>query len=128
MPSSEIDDDARGGYHTVYDLPGLSGKVQVALTKGRRIGLANLAQRLGVDRHTLETAIRVTTGKSFRQLHQEVILQKSLDLLKNEPTLSIKDIAFRVGYKSPQAFQRFIRRASGKTPGQIRRSRIPNSN
>jgi AraC-like DNA-binding protein len=108
-----------------YDLAKLSEMVQEALTNSPGASLAKLAQQLAIDRHTLEKAVRTTTGKSFRQLRQKVLLKKSLKLLQNEPALSIKDVAFRVGYSSPQAFQRFIRRASGKTPGQIRTSASP---
>lgn len=103
-----------------YDLPKLSDKVQAVLAKYPRMRLDRVAQQFRVDRHTLEKAIRIATGKSFRQLQQEALLHKSMSLLLSEPALSVKDIAFRVGYGSPQAFQRFIKRVSGRTPIQIR--------
>lgn len=108
-----------------YDLASLCKMVQEALARGRRTGLAKLAEQVNVDRHTLEKAVRITTGKSFRQLQQQALFEKSMKLLHNEPALSIKDIAFRIGFGSPQAFHRFIRRTSGKTPVQIRRATSP---
>lgn len=105
-----------------YDLVSLSQMVQGALIKTPRSRLSRLAQSLNVDRHTIERAVRTTTGKSFRQLQKEAVLAKSLELLKGEPTLSIKEIAFRVGFESPQGFHRFVKRACGRTPVAIRRT------
>lgn len=90
-----------------------------------RTSLSAIAQRLGVERHSLERAVRRVTGKNFRQLQAEAVLRKAVDLLALEPSRSVKEISFLLGYKSSRAFSRFVRRASGNAPRELRRSMLP---
>lgn len=103
-----------------YDLRGLSKQVEVCLLASPHIALAALAKQLRVERHTIERAVRKATGKSFRQLQAGIISKKSLDLLALEPARSIKEIAFLLGFKSGQAFSRFVRRTCKSPPKELR--------
>jgi transcriptional regulator GlxA family with amidase domain len=111
-----------GAILVTYDLAKFSKRVQEALAISPQTKLTKLALELAVDRHTLEKAVRTTTGKSFGHLRQQALLETATELLQREPALAIKDIAARMGFSSHQAFHHFTRRASGKTPAQIRKA------
>lgn len=87
--------------------------------KHRRASLNDVARETGVERHVVERLVRSFTGKSFRELQREVLLARSAGLLRRGK--SIKEVAFDVGFGSPQAFHRFVRRASGRTPTALGR-------
>ena len=86
----------------------------------RRVTLAEVADSLGVERHTIEKVVRVTTGQSFRELQRTILLERASQLAAQGK--AIKEIAFELRFGSPQSFHRFIRKTSGKTPSLLRRS------
>ena len=83
--------------------------------------LQDLALELGIDRHTLLKAVKQVTRASFRDYRRRRRLEVATALLTQSGDLSEKLIAGRVGYQSPDAFSRFIKRETGKTPSEIRR-------
>ncbi|NWG14156.1 MAG: AraC family transcriptional regulator [Acidobacteria bacterium] len=91
-----------------------------------RIALRDLASDTALERHTIERAVREATGLSFRAYQRERLLTAALSLLADRPRRSIKEIAIAIGYRAPEAFSRFVRRATGSTPGEIRRSPVFN--
>jgi AraC-like DNA-binding protein len=42
------------------------------------------------------------------------------DIIADQPTVAIKELSYKVGYKSPRSFARAIRQASGLTPKEVR--------
>jgi sulfate adenylyltransferase len=89
--------------------------------EARRCGLKDVAREVGVERHTVERTVQFVTGQSFRELQQKLILERATILLGRGR--SIKEAAFDLGFGSPQAFHRFVRRASGQTPASLHRAR-----
>lgn len=85
-----------------------------------RASLMLVSAELGVDRHTLERAVRTLTGRTFAQLQRELLRDRAQLLLTESPALSVKEIAFQLGYGSPRAFSRFIRVALGFSPSELR--------
>jgi adenylyl-sulfate kinase len=96
----------------------LQGVLQA--TAERRVTLAEVADGLGVERHTVEKVVRATTGQSFRELQRTLLLERASQLATQGK--AIKEIAFELRFGSPQSFHRFIRKTSGKTPSLLRRS------
>lgn len=84
-----------------------------------RIRLAEVAQTLGVDRHTIENAMRSRRKTTFREYRRSRLLQAAQTMM-DEPRLSIKEIGIKLGYSSPASFSRFVRQATGKSPSQLR--------
>lgn len=82
--------------------------------------LQELAQKIHVGSRTIETAINKATGRGFRDLQQEIMLEKTRDILLSQPGLAIKEVSFAMGYKSARSFARAIKRASGISPNQFR--------
>lgn len=85
--------------------------------------LEDLTREFDVSRRTLQNAINMTTGKTFRRLRDELLVERVNSLLESHPTRGIKELSFQLGYKSPRSFARAIKRACGFSPAQIR-SRI----
>ncbi len=109
----------------VYDLRGLFEGVRRRLAHNPALELADVAADLKVERHTIEGAVREVTGKSFRRFRRDIRLQVALDALTSRPEQSIKEIAFHAGFRSTQAFARFIRKAYGCSPTDLRRGLNP---
>jgi AraC-like DNA-binding protein len=103
-----------------YDLVHIFDHAKYALELNPRASLGDLSERLRVERRTLERAFRKVSGKPFRQYQQGVLIRKSLELLASDNTLSIKEIAYSLGYKSPRAFARMIFLAFGSCPCKLR--------
>jgi len=108
-----------------YNLRALIAAVEERLSSSPQAHLRDLAKDLGIERHTIERAVREVRGISYREYRREILLGKAISLLQDTGNLPEKQIAFSVGYRSPAAFSRFIRSATGMTPTAIRRMRIP---
>lgn len=103
-----------------YQLASLARLVLERLRLSAGTSLAGAAHELKVERHTLERALRKATGKTFRELRAEVVGKKAVALLSAEPNRSVKEVAFSLGYQSPRAFSRFLKRTLGSTPAAAR--------
>jgi AraC-like DNA-binding protein len=104
-----------------YDLMGVFEQAVEALKEDPRRGLKPISEALGVERHAVERAFRLKTGKPFRSFRRELLLGRSMGLLASKRTMSIKQVAFLLGYKSERAFARFITNAFGCSPCELRR-------
>ena len=103
-----------------YDVHSLLQRVEESLATCPRISISELARQLEVERHTIERTVRKGTGRTFRELQAERLLAEALRLLKAEPSRSIKEVSFLLGYGSPRAFRRFMKRTHGKPPTEAR--------
>lgn len=104
-----------------YDPAGICLHVEETLRVAPCTPLARVSQALGVDRHTIERAIRLERGKSFRELRRELLCFRARQLLVGRPAASIKEISYLLGFHSPQAFARFTKRVCGRCPAELRR-------
>ena len=82
--------------------------------------LVDISQRLRVSRRIIEKAISASTGGTFKQLREEMLLTRVRGLFASDPTLAIKELGFVVGFKSPSSFARAIKRSSGFSPEELR--------
>ena len=103
-----------------YDPKRLFEELDAKLSEVPRTSLLAVAQWLGVDRHTLERATRRSTGKTFRAYQAQKLLETAHNLFLQNPPLSVKEIAARLGYGSASAFSRFARTKTGQSPGNLR--------
>ena len=104
----------------MYDLQRVFLQVKVLIEKGPSITLMDLSHKLGIERHTLEKAVRQCTGASFREFRAKVLLEHSRKLLKDQCNRSIKEVAFALGYRSQGSLSRFIRMSTGYSARHIR--------
>ena len=82
--------------------------------------LSDLALQLRVSRRTIENCIRFGAGRTFRDLRKEILLSRVNCILGSNPTISVKELSFAVGFKSASSFSRAIKRASGSSPEELR--------
>ena len=83
-----------------------------------------LARRLGLSSAHLSRLFR----QQFSLTLSEYIAQQRLDLartLLTTSSLSIKETAFRLGFRSPQHFARWFRQKFGASPSEVRKSAVP---
>lgn len=80
------------------------------------------AQQLGITANHLNKSVKAATGKTASDLLNETRLFNAYNLLINT-SLTISEIAFRLGFDDPSYFIRFFRKQTGTTPGRIRKER-----
>jgi AraC family transcriptional activator of pobA len=86
------------------------------------IQLSQIVCILGLNRHTIETAIRSSKQMSFREYRRGELLNKAQVMLKDS-NMSVKEIASSLGYGSLSSFCRFVHRYTGRSPCQVRDER-----
>lgn len=105
--------------NVTYNRHRLLIEVDSLISETPRIRLAEVARTLGVDRHTIENAMRSRRKTTFREYRRERLLQVAQNMM-DLPDCSIKEIGIKLGYSSPASFSRFVRQATGKSPSQLR--------
>lgn len=81
--------------------------------------LSDVSEALGVDRHTIENAMRSHRKTTFREYRCRELLQAAQRML-DQSHLSVKEVGVKLGYASAASFSRFIRQTTGKSPSQLR--------
>ncbi len=103
-----------------YNQRKLLKELDVLVSNTPRIRLSEIARSLGVDRHTIENAMRTTRNTSFREYKRQELLQIAMAML-NQPDVSVKEIGIKLGYSSAASFSRFVQQSTGKSPSQLRK-------
>lgn len=85
---------------------------------GQKVSLAGVADSLGFTSSQLSRGLEAE-GHSFLRLVDEVRLRDSHNLLRSS-TLSLKQIAYQVGFSHQSAFNKACERWFGMGPGQYR--------
>ena len=81
--------------------------------------LERLCRILGMSSSQLDRKLKVLTNQTPMQMLRSFRLQKAYDLLRNSPQMSVKDVCYRTGFKSPQHFSRAFSEAFGKPPSAV---------
>jgi transcriptional regulator GlxA family with amidase domain len=103
-----------------YDLTGLYSRVSKEMRRNPYSQLRYLSRHMGVGRHTIEKSVKAATGKSFREYRANMLLAHARLRLGQNPNLSIKEIAFSIGFRSQRSFCRFIKATAGCSPKVLR--------
>ena len=80
-------------------------------------GVEVLAQEVGLSRRQLERRLREVTGQTPAELIRQMRLERASQLLKAGAG-SVSEIAYAVGYKSPNYFSTAFREAFGHSPSE----------
>lgn len=103
-----------------YDKHRIAEDVFVLLAQDPGLSLTRIAGRIHVDRHTVTRALSTTWGMTFREVRQKILAKKAAELFRTEPSLSIKEIAFQVGFSSSGSLSHFVKRAAGVSATEYR--------
>jgi AraC-like DNA-binding protein len=109
----------------MYDHVRLFARISAALTADPTLSLEQLAQQLRIHPHTLAHVIQEHTCTSFSGWRAARRLAAACALLQSRPDLSIKEIAAATGFSSTAVFDRFLKRACGRSPSQYRLATTP---
>jgi AraC-like DNA-binding protein len=101
--------------------PGIAGHVrdQLVPLAGARPAMEEVATGLGVSPRTLRRQLE-SEGTSFRALSEEVTMGLAEEFLSSG-TLTVEEVAVRLGYSEAASFTRAFARARGISPGEYRR-------
>ncbi|MFC1524431.1 AraC family transcriptional regulator [Thermodesulfobacteriota bacterium] len=88
------------------------------LMGGREINLDVVAGKLAMSPRSLQFKLK-EEGVTYQEILDDLRKQIALDNLK-EPSASIADLAFLLGYSDQSAFNHAFKRWTGKTPRQFR--------
>ena len=86
---------------------------------GKRIEVAELAERVGISVSSLHAHFVRLRGKTPMEYLQGVRLRHALGLLHHS-TLTLETIADLCGYHSPSHLSRHVKAATGASPGRLR--------
>jgi len=75
---------------------------------------------LNVSTRTLQRRLR-EAGQSFGQLTEAVRQELALNYIL-DPSISLGEISYLLGFSEPSSFSRAFRRWTGKTPRQMRQT------
>jgi AraC-like DNA-binding protein len=102
-------------------LPGFEAEVRKALATAMPEGgsAANVARSLHVSIRTLQRRL-APTGRTFREVADTVRGRLAEEYL-TDPSVSIAEVAFLLGFSDQSSFNRAFRRWTGQAPGQWRR-------
>ena len=79
-----------------------------------------LIQRFGISRAHFFRAFKQQTGDTPYQYHLQLAMRRAGEMLRNSP-LSIKQIAFAIGFNSPYHFSKLFKKKIGASPTEYRR-------
>lgn len=85
-----------------------------------RLQAQQFAQRLNLHPNYLNSVIKSKTGQTVNEWIAVKALSAATSLLKNT-SLSVKEIAYRLGYSEPTHFNRFFKKHQNTTPIAYRR-------
>jgi AraC-like DNA-binding protein len=80
-----------------------------------------MARRLGISGRTLRRRLE-QEQTSFPALVADALRNRALQLL-GDPQASVKQVAYALGFATPNAFYRAFKRWTGSTPSEVRSSR-----
>ncbi len=118
-PSSGLDDFT---WRPIGDALSLMAKEHRSAPDGvnhHDLRLARAAADQGMAPSTYRRMM-AQTGSGFRQLRERALLDVTLDHLRTR-TCSVDAIAADLGYSEARSLRRFVKRATGRTPAELRR-------
>jgi AraC-like DNA-binding protein len=110
------------GVNLAYSRRKLVNLVSTLVSQLPGLTASEVSAKLHVHRHTLRRALKAN-GQTFTSIKQAAILERLTHHFdKTEPT-PMKQIWTELGFVSASAFARYIRRATGKSPSELRGDR-----
>lgn len=83
--------------------------------------VAEYADMLAVSPNHLNKCVKAATGKSAQELLSETVILEAKVLLK-QSSLSVNEIAWKIGKEDPSDFIRFFKSKTGLTPTEYRKT------
>jgi AraC family transcriptional regulator, regulatory protein of adaptative response / methylphosphotriester-DNA alkyltransferase methyltransferase len=88
----------------------------------REVSLDDIARRVASSRRQLQRAYAEIGGTTFREHLTAVRMERAAELLARR-TVTVREVAHRVGYRQPAQFAKAFRRHHGVAPSDYRARR-----
>ena len=88
------------------------------------LSLDGIARRVASSRRQLQRAFAEIGNTTFREQLAEVRMRQAATLLQDR-SLTVREVAHRVGYRQPAQFAKAFRRHRGTAPSALRDGRPP---
>jgi AraC-like DNA-binding protein len=95
----------------------------VAREYGADLALDDIARRVASSRRQLQRAYKEIGDTTFREHLTAVRMERAAELLSSR-SLTVRDVARRVGYRQPAQFAKAFRRHHGMSPSAHRMQRL----
>jgi len=83
--------------------------------------VAEYASMLSISPNHLNKCVKAATGKSAQELLSEMVLLEARVLLR-QTSLTVNEIAWKIGKEDPSDFIRFFKSKTGQTPTEYRKT------
>jgi AraC family transcriptional regulator of adaptative response / methylphosphotriester-DNA alkyltransferase methyltransferase len=90
------------------------------------LSLDDIARRVASSRRQLQRAYAEIGGSTFRDHLTQVRMRKAAEMLASR-SLTVREVAHRVGYRQPAQFAKAFRRYEGVAPSDFRAARNGNA-
>lgn len=84
------------------------------------LSLADATKILPASQSSLAHKFKKVTGKSFKRFQIDLKLTKAEELFRKHPEITVKEVAFRLGYTSPFYFSRLYKKHRNMSPSDYR--------
>lgn len=84
--------------------------------------LQHLAKIFHLNQAYLGQLIKKSAGLSFHTLLNQIRLEKAAQILRDNPSVMIKDLAFSLGFSDAYYFARVFKQCFGQTPSEYRQA------
>jgi AraC-like DNA-binding protein len=90
----------------------------------KNYSIDQLAEKVGLNRRTLTRNFRKKTGKSIKQHEIESKIGISMHIFRTKPTLTIKEVAYQLGFYDEFYFSHMFHRVVGVAPSAYKLERL----
>gem|GEM_PF-117053 len=90
-----------------------------------QFGVSELARELAMSRSNLLRKINKLAGMSVSQFIRQVRLRKAMEILRQEKTLTVSEVSYRVGFNSVSYFIKCFHEQYGFPPGEAGKQTPP---
>ncbi len=88
------------------------------------LSLDDIARRVASSRRQLQRAYAEIGDTTFREHLTAIRMERAAELLQRR-SLTVREVAHRVGYRQPAQFAKAFRRHHGKAPSEFRAHQDP---
>ncbi len=81
--------------------------------------IEQIAEKLGVSKRYLSDTLKKETGKTSSEHLQRYLIDESKNILLN-PTKTVSDVAYELGFEYPSYFSRLFKKKEGISPSEYR--------
>ena len=91
------------------------------------IDFEEVSKNVGISYSYARRIMKQKTNQTLLETVNAVRIQHAKQLLRDEPALTVKDIAASVGYHNIQSFNRFFKKSEMVTPSEYREHSMPST-